>query len=59
MNSGQPPLPPLPSRKIQVNPSAEFYGQLFNWKLRPTLGMNSGQPDTLIKKDSGEPSAEF
>ena len=41
MNSGQPLPPP---RKIQVNPSAENKGQLFNWKLRPTFRMNSGQP---------------
>ena len=46
MNSGEPP------QKIQVNPSAELYGQLFNWKSRPTLGMNSGEPP---QKDSGEP----
>ena len=50
--------------KIQVNPSAEFEGQLFSWKLRSTLqmkikansGMNSGQ---LPWKIQVNPSAEF
>ena len=49
MNLDQPP------EKIQVNPSAENWGQLFNWKLRPTLGMNSGQ---LPWKIQVNPSAE-
>ena len=52
MNSG-----PLPSRMIQVNPLAENEGQLFNWKLRPTLGINSGQPPTP-RKIQVNPSAE-
>ena len=50
MNSGQP----IPPGKIQVNPSAENKGQLFSWKLRRTLGMNSGVHPPP-QKDSGEP----
>ena len=56
MNSGQLPW------KIQVNPSAEFEGQLFSWKLRLTLQLkikaNSWKefrPAPLPQKDSGEP----
>ena len=40
MNSGNPP-------KDSSEP--------FSWKLRPTPGMNSGQPPTSPQKDSGEP----
>ena len=34
-------------------PPKKDSGEPFNWKLRPTLGMNSGQPPP--QKDSGEP----
>ena len=43
--------PTSPPEKIQVNPSAGFYGQLFSWILRPPLGMSSGDHP---QKDSGE-----
>ena len=56
-NSGQLPW------KIQVNPSAEFEGQLFSWKLRLTLELkikaNSWKEFRPTphppKEDSGEP----
>ena len=59
MNSGQLPW------KIQVNPSAEFEGQLFSWKLRLTLELkikaNSWNEfrSTPPRKIQVNPSAEF
>ena len=50
MNSGQPPSTP---RKIQVNPSAENWGQPFNWKLRPTLEWIQTNPSP--QESLGEP----
>ena len=60
MNSGQLPW------KIQVNPSAEFEGQLFSWKLRLTLELKTKanswkefRPAPSPRKIQVNPSAEF